>query len=407
MSDIKLASMDSTSFIELERELDKYSLTFPILDKLEEYLLQHGKLRGQRIGWHCHQTEITAASARVLLNAGAQLFMSECNPATSNQLSIEYMRKLGATIYCGADGAAKVLQNRPLILSDTGFVLIDQYLSSVEAGSEHYIVGGCEITSSGIQKLRARSACNLPVININDGELKTYIENFHGVGNGVIDALFKVTGRMLCGRAVAVAGYGRVGAGVASHLRSSGALVSVIESDPARKLIAHYDGFNLIDLATALSSNELLVTATGRHSLITADTLSNVRDGIILMNVGHWPEEIAYSDLRAQASSHRQLSQYLEEFAFAGEGEARKVLLLGGAGPANVVMCSGSIEPTLIHLVTEILCMNYLVELHRNAALSPGDSASSARLGLGENALPKEIQDQASLLALKALGLQS
>ncbi len=405
MSVSKNADTDSTSFVELEKELDKYSLTFPILNQLEEYLLEHGNLRGERIGWHCHQTEITAASARVLLNAGAQLFMSECNPATSNELSIQYMAKLGATIYCGSGAAEKVLANRPLILSDTGFVLIDHYLNSVAVTTDPYVAGACEITSSGIQKLRSRSACQLPVININDGELKTHIENFHGVGDGVIDALSKVTGRMWCGRPVAVAGYGRVGAGVAAHLRSAGAVVSVVEGDPARKLIAHYDGFKLCDLATALSSSELLVTATGRHSLITTEELSSVRDGIILMNVGHWPEEIAYSELCAEATSYKQLSQYLEEFEFAAEGETRKVLLLGGGGPANVVMCSGSIEPTLIHLVTEILCMNYLVKLHREGALELGRVSKSPAFKSGENALPKEVQDQASLLALKALGL--
>lgn len=410
----------------VETELEKFSLTFPILDKLQEYLKEHGNLNGERIGWHCHLTVITAASAKVLLNAGARLFMSECNPATSNASSVEFMRELGATIFCGEGSARKVLEERPAVLSDTGFVLIDEYLDMLLQDGDKFAFAACEITSSGIQKLRSRKPCDFPVININDGELKTYIENFHGVGDGVVDSLAKVTGRMWCGRPVAVAGYGRVGAGVAAHLRGAGALVSIVENDPARRLIAHYDGFALSDLPSALSSSELLVTATGRHSLITTSEMRHARVGIILMNVGHWPEEIAYGQLKSAACGHRQVSDFLEELEFSIDGTVRKVMVLGGGGPANVVMCSGSIEPTLIHLVTEILCLNHLLALRDAAAkvqrpeknsLSSGRSRQDAGalriepsvrgelLLFGENPLPKEVQDQASLLALKALGL--
>lgn len=417
---MSLSSQDQR-FEALEKEIEKFSFTFPILDKLQDYLKEYGKLNGARIGWHCHLTVITAASANVLLNTGASLIMSECNPATSDSLSIEYMEKLGATIYRGAGSARKVLDARPLVISDTGFVLIDEYLRSLsesadaspgarasrpllatenDSKSDRYVIGACEITSSGIQKLRRSDLGDLPVININDGELKTYIENFHGVGDGVIDSLSKVTGRMWSGRHCAVAGYGRVGAGVAAHLRSIGAVVSVVENDPARKLIAHYDGFTLCDLSYALASCELLVTATGRHWLIGVDEIRHAREGLILMNVGHWPEEIAYEQMKSEALSCRQTGAFLEELEFSFNGEPRKILLLGGAGPANVVMCSGSIEPTLIHLVTEILCMDYLVglaarESNSNSAVLPG----------GEISLPKHIQDQASLLALKALHL--
>ena len=447
------------TFAEVERELEMFSLTFPILERLDEYLQEHGNFRGQNVGWHCHLTVITAASAQVLLNAGARLFMSECNPATSNQVSIDYMRKQGAIIHCGSGSAAEVLKERPVVLSDTGFVLIDEYLNQIDRNSsDAFVSGACEITSSGVQKLRKREHCPLPVININDGELKTYIENFHGVGDGVIDSLFKVTGKMLSGRSVAVAGYGRVGAGVAAHLRSAGAIVSVVENDPARRLIAHYDGFALSELPKALSSSEILVTATGRHSLITPQELIHARDGLILMNVGHWPEEIAYAEFGSSAKSQRRISEFLEEFEFSFDGESRRVLLLGGGGPANVVMCSGSIEPTLIHLVTEILCLNHMLALKNgsrsaapgnagfqpasnsgsaapgNAGFQPASnsgspdfpeasktgsagfqpasngsslssSSNSAPLRNGENPLPKSVQDLASLLALKALGL--
>lgn len=382
-------------FAALERKISQFSLTLPVLDHLQSYLLKHGCLKGKRIGWHCHLTEITAAAAKVLLMAGADLYLSECNSATTDGVSAHYMEDLGAKVFLGADSPDKVLSYKPEVISDTGFVLIGRYLDSLQEGTAPFVKGACEITSSGIEKLRISQALGLPIININDGELKTYIENFHGVGDGVINALFQVTGRVWSGRSVCVVGYGRVGAGVAAHLRKSGADVCVAEMDSARKLIAHYDGFKLTSLANAIASCELVVTATGRNSLILAKDLEYALDGLILMNVGHWPEEINVVDLKAKATSCKPLGDYLEELQFEFGGNAKRILLLGGGGPANVVMCSGSPEPTLIHLVTEILCMNFILGLPE----------MNEELSAGENTLPWAVRNTASELSLNALGI--
>lgn len=378
----------------LEEELEHYSFSFPILEKLQGFLDSKGDLAGRKIGWHCHLTGLTAASARVLMNAGAKLFMSECTAATSDWAAVNYMKQHGAQVYQGAEGPRKVLDNKPEVISDTGFVLISEYLKDLAAGKD-YVFGGCEITTSGIYKLRKQSGMDFSVININDAELKTLIENYHGVGDGVIEALFRLTGRVWAGRPAAVVGYGRVGAGVASHLRRAGAMVYVVENDPIRRLVAHYDGYGLLKLPAALSSCELLVTATGSKFVVGSDEFRYCRDGLILMNVGHWAEEIDLVGLRAQCRSTRPLVKHLDEFELEGEDGSKKIYVVAAGGPANVVMLSGSPEPTLIHLSTEILCMRYLLnQKDLGTALAPG-----------ENCVPQEVQRQASLLALQSLNL--
>lgn len=385
-------------YTSLEEELERYAFTFPILDYLAKHWQENNHVRGRKIGWHCHLTGLTAYAARVLLKAGAKLYISECTPNTTDWAAVNYMKQLGASVNLGNDGCRKVLDNEPEIISDTGFALNSEYIKDLEAGKS-FVYAGCEITTSGVHLMRETNESRYPIININDGELKALIENFHGVGDGVIEALFRLTWRVWAGRPVAVAGYGRVGAGVANYLRRIGAVVSVVETDPIRKLVAHYDGYALVDLNQALSNSELLVTATGQTSLIGEGEWKVMRDGLIIMNVGHWADEIDINSVRRQMISVRPILKHLEEFLLpdlsGNEENPRRVYLLANGSPANVVLLSGSPEPTLIHLTTELLCMNHLLGLKDKGQALKG----------GENPVPNEVETQASILALRSLGL--
>lgn len=367
---------------------------FPLMEHAAAALASDRTLSAVRVGWHCHLTWLTALAAQALTSAGAEIFASECNPDTTERGAVEFMQELGVHVFLGGDGPAGVLSGKPYVISDTGLTLTSCYLESMSFP----LAGACEITTSGIARLRARGAVPLPVVNINDGQLKTLIENFHGVGNGVIDALFRLTGKMWAGRAAAVVGYGRVGAGVARYLKGSGACVRVVERDPVRQLAAHYDGFVLDTLERALADCCLVVTATGQAGVLGARHWQLAADGLLVLNVGHWPDEVDYHALRAMAVTTRRLSTHLEEFTLpeaAGRG-FKTVLLAAGGSPVNVALLSGSPEPTLIHLTTELLCLSYLVAAARQGTALPH----------GEMAVPAEVERRSALLALAALGLQ-
>jgi adenosylhomocysteinase len=380
------------AFSSISDELDHYDFCFPIMAHLSDFLKSSRLFEGSRIGWHCHLTALTAAAARVFLESGCRLYMSECNRTTTDPAAVAFMESAGAAVYLGEDGPAAVLEHEPEIISDTGFVLSSCCLEKMTSGCRQPLAA-CEITTSGVQRMRSCGALPFPVININDCRLKTAIENYHGVGDGVSAALARLSGRLWTGRRVAVVGYGQVGAGVADHMRRQQAQVQIVERDPVRRLLAHYDGFVLTDLQAALATCELVVTATGSKSVVSREEFLLCRDGLILMNVGHFAEEIDLKALRQLSRDKRELVKDLLEFEIGEDAAAaRKVYLAGGAGPANVVMLTGSPEPTLIHLATEILSCHYLLSCARK--LSPG-----------ENPLPAEVEQQASLLALKSLGL--
>jgi adenosylhomocysteinase len=369
---------------------------FPLMDRLAEYLQNSGSLNGVKIGWHCHLTQLTLLTAEALVAGGAKLFLSECNPATSDSDAIESIRKLGASVFTGDDSPDKVLDFSPQLLTDTGFVLTERFLARPEAKQPKSVIAGSEITTSGIEKIRKLAAQGkqlpLPVVNINGGMLKARIENFHGVGDGVVDLLRKITGRSLSGLNAVVLGYGPVGAGVAFHLRKEGAIVNVVDTDPVRRLIAHFDGFSVNDCLQSLQSANIVVTATGKRKVISKEHWQAARDGAIFMNVGHWPDELDLKSLNSLASETLDFDFKTRRYNLIDDVKSeKKVYVIAEGNPANIVLLTGSIEPTLIHLTTESLCLSYL-------------ATNASSLANGEHLVPYEVEQLSSQLSLEALG---
>jgi adenosylhomocysteinase len=365
---------------------------FPIMDLLAEHLCQEGILAGRKIGWHCHLTSITLTAAEAAVKAGARLYLSQCNAATTMDSAVQGLMKLGVEVYTGEDCTARVLAHHPEILSDTGFVLCHDYIKMIASQAlEDSVLAATEITSSGITRLRNLNRSNpipFSVVNINGGELKSSIENFHGVGEGLLEALQMASGQSdFSDKLAVVAGYGQVGSGCAHYLHKSGARVKVLEADPVRALKAHYDGFPLTTMDKALEQGHILVTATGQLGLWQAKHFSQARDGLIVVNVGHDKDEVSPQLWQESATRAVVANSALTRYIFGD----KSLYLVAGGNPANVALLTGSVEPTLIHLATEILTWEYLI-------------GRAKALPTGENCLPRSVEEVAGRLALEALG---
>lgn len=361
---------------------------FPLLKHLNNHLAKADDLSGLTLGWHCHLTELTSQAADVLLAKGVKLYLSECNPHTSDKAAIAYMSAQGARIYCGQESCRQVLSHQPQILSDTGLELISTYLDSPVGR----VFAACEITTSGITRLRQLDQLRLPVININSGQLKQLIENFHGVGDGLVESLQIITRQDWSGRKAAVIGYGSVGSGVAAYLQKTGLQVMVVDSNPIAQLKAHYDGFAIANLDNALQSNQLIVTASGQENLLSSREWVLLQDQAYIFNVGHWANELDLAALSRLSDERRALSTNLEEFVLP---QNKSIFVATGGNPVNVVLLTGSPEPTLIHLTTEILTVSYLAQ----------QLAHKQTLPFGEQLIPPEVENTSARLAVKALGL--
>ena len=216
-----------------ERDVGLINAFFPILTLLGNRWAASRPFEGRTVGLNMHLTTLTAALVREMVLGGGTFVVSAANPATTDPGTVALMRNLGLDVYTGGDMEDRhqqVLEHNPDLLDKR-----PKQIASVK--------GAIEVTRSGITRLRRRKDIPFPVVNINDGRLKDAIENRHGVGQAVWEAVMRLTKMHLAGRRAVVVGYGPVGKGLASYARASGMTVEVVEPDPVRRLFAHYDGF--------------------------------------------------------------------------------------------------------------------------------------------------------------------
>ena len=367
-------------------EVARINALFPLMAALGSRWQASKPFEGHIIAWNCHLTSLTAVSALALVKGGGQWVVSAANPATTDPGVVSFMRQLGMEVFTGENGDRHLmaLARKPEILADVGLDLIGAALDRAPECLEH-VVGGIEITASGVLRMAGR-AFPFPLININDGELKPAIENHHGVGEGTWQALSFVTGKHPAGRRVVVLGYGAVGKGVAQYGRAAGASVEVVEVDPIRRLKAHYDGFPTPPLSRVLAEAGIVVSATGRSGVVTAEALASGKGDVVVANVGHWGDEIDVAGL-ARLCRPEPMGPDLKRYEL---GPERAVYVVTSGEPVNIVLNTGSPEPTLLHLALEGLTVEHL--------LGEGRLASP-----GVHLVPRGVESVAAELALGAL----
>lgn len=383
-----MANSEDRSFKTVQ-EIGRINAFFPVLQQLGNRWAASRPWEGRVIALNMHLTTLTAVLIRELTLGGGKFIITAANPATTDPATVDFLRGQGLDVYTGGDMKNRhlqALQHEPEFLVDVGFGLISTLLDErPKAAAE--VLGAIEVTRTGVTKLKARTDLPFPVMNINDGRLKNAVENRHGVGEGIWQAVSLLTGMHLSGRRLAVVGYGPVGKGLAAYARAAGMNVEVVEKEPCRRLLAHYDGFPTPSLESALGRVGVVVTATGHRDAIRLQDLSDVRDGLVLLNAGHGGDEINVTSIRDGATRVDHVSDQVIRYRI--ENGAR-VTVLGNGHPLNIVLNSGSPEPVLLHFAVLGLGLEALCK----STFMPG-----------ELMVPDHIEDEAAMLALEALNL--
>ncbi|MEO8095097.1 MAG: adenosylhomocysteinase [Pseudolysinimonas sp.] len=251
---------------------------------------------GMTIGTGIHLEPKTAALLLTLQRGGAQV-VSTGNLNSTQPATVAYLRAHGVNVIGEptADQAEHdndlrgVLAEKPDLLLDNGGDLFTHYLAAPYEG----LRGGTEETTSGRDRLLARrDELAVPILVINDSPIKQFAENTHAVGQSVFESYMRLTNRSTQGKRVVVFGYGSCGRGVAANFRNAYALVTVLESDPVKRLEACLDGFDVSDRDEALAAADVIVTITGAPGILLGGDLPLLRSGVIVMNAGHFPHEI-------------------------------------------------------------------------------------------------------------------
>jgi adenosylhomocysteinase len=163
--------------------------------------------------------------------------------------------------------------------------------------------------------------------------------------------------------------------------------VEVVESDPVRRLYAHYDGFPVPSLAEGLKRAGIVVTATGTPGAVSVDDLAAARSGVVLLNAGHGGDEIDVEGIKHAAEREDHIANGVVRYRLP-DGPA--ITLLGDGHPLNIVLNSGSPEPVLLHFAVLGLTLEWL-------------AGEPDGLVPGEIVVPERIEARAAQHALDAL----
>ncbi|WP_320198615.1 adenosylhomocysteinase [Agrobacterium sp. rho-13.3] len=312
----------------------------PLLKTIAEEFSQTQPFRGLTIGTAIHLEPKTVALLLTLRAGGASLVVTG-NLNSTQPETVEYLERHQIDVIGGktTDAAAHsgfidaLLDRKPDLLLDNGGDLFGR----VADRPYKNLLGGTEETTSGRRRLAPmRVAIGLPVLVINDSPIKQFAENRHAVGQSLFESYMRFTNRSTNGKRVTVFGYGACGKGTAACFRHAYSAVSVVDTDPVTALEAHLDGFSTPLRRDAITSADLIITVTGFADVITAADLPLFKDGVILMNGGHFPTEIDVDDIKAVVGATRIDRYAADGIETLHLEDGRKIHILGGGHMANL-----------------------------------------------------------------------
>ena len=371
----------------------------PALAQIEARFEKEQPFRGLRVAVSVHLEAKTANLGYVLSKGGAQVSLTGSNPLSTQDDVAAGLASLGVETF-GIHGASaeeyeahliETLKCRPHIVIDDGGDLIDLLGGKCKAYAGD-LIGGCEETTTGILRLKAREKDGIlpcPMVAVNDAKAKHYYDNKYGTGQSVWDGIMHTTNLVVAGKTVVVAGYGGCGKGVAMRAAGMGANVIVTEVDPFKALDATMNGFRVMTMDQAAPLGDVFVTVTGCKDVIVGRHFQAMKHNALLANAGHFDCEVNVAALRELAESSQLRRENIVGYTLPN-GKTLNVLAEGRL----VNLAAGNGHPA------EIMDMSFAVQ-----ALAAEWLTKQTGLEKKVYAVPDAIDDEIGRAKLAALGL--
>jgi adenosylhomocysteinase len=394
--DIKDASLASAGKLRIEwagREM-------PVIKLIRQRFVKEKPLKGVRISACLHITTETANLALALKDGGADLVLCASNPLSTQDDAAAALVEYGLPTFAikGEDNQTyyqhinSALEHKPQLTVDDGADLVSaahREKSQLLAN----IIGGTEETTTGVIRLRnmaEEGKLKYPIIAVNDAKTKHFFDNRYGTGQSTIDGITRATNVLWAGKKVVVCGYGWCGRGIARRAQGMGAWIIVTEINPISALEAAMDGYQVMPLIEAAKIGDIFITATGDINAIDKGHLSQMKDGAILANSGHFNVEINIPALEKLSKSKWQMRPFVEEYNLA---DGRRLYLLGEGRLINLTAAEGHPASVMdMSFANQALCLEHLIKNKGN--LQPKVYP-----------VPEEIDNEIGRLKLKAMNI--
>ena len=379
----------------------------PALAQIEARFEKEQPFRGLRVAVSVHLEAKTANLGYVLSKGGAQVSLTGSNPLSTQDDVAAGLASLGVETF-GIHGASaeeyeahliETLKCRPHIVIDDGGDLIDLLGGKCKAYAGD-LIGGCEETTTGILRLKAREKDGIlpcPMVAVNDAKAKHYYDNKYGTGQSVWDGIMHTTNLVVAGKTVVVAGYGWCGKGVAMRAAGMGANVIVTEVDPFKALDATMNGFRVMTMDQAAPLGDVFVTVTGCKDVIVDRHFQAMKHNALLANAGHFDCEVNVAALRELAESSQLRRENIVGYTLPNGktlnvlAEGRLVNLAAGNGhPAEIMDMSFAVQALAAEWLTKQTGLEKKVYAVPDAIDDEIGQAKLAALGLSIDSLTEE-----------------
>ena len=328
-------------------------------------------LAGARVAGCLHMTIQTAVLIETLVELGAEVSWSSCNIFSTQDHAAAAIAAAGIPVFawkgmneeefdwCIEQTLFAFEGGKPLnmILDDGGDLTNMVFDRFPELTKD--IKGLSEETTTGVHRLYERvknGTLVMPAINVNDSVTKSKFDNKYGCKESLVDSIRRATDTMMAGKVAVVCGYGDVGKGSAASLKGAGARVIVTEIDPICALQAAMDGFEVKRLDTVVHLGDIIVTTTGNKNIVVGRHFENMKDKVIVCNIGHFDNEIDMAWLNDNhGASKIEIKPQVDLYNINGKdiiilAEGRLVNLGCATGHPSFVMSNSFTNQTLAQL---------------------------------------------------------
>ena len=361
----------------------------PVLNAIRAEFERTQPFAGKKISMSIHLEAKTAYLAQVLRAGGAEVYVTGCNPLSTQDDVAAALAAEGFSVFAHHGASAeeyredlvRTLSCCPDLIIDDGGDFISLLHGECRALGKR-LIGGCEETTTGVHRLRARAQAGLldyPMMDVNDADCKHLFDNRYGTGQSTLDGIMSSTNLIIAGKTVVVAGYGWCGKGFAMRAKGMGALVIVTEVDPVKAMEAAMDGFAVMPMADAAPLGDLFVTLTGCADVIRAEHMERMKDGVLLANSGHFDVEINKADLERLAVESRERKPNIRGYRMPDGrwlnllAEGRLVNLAAGNGhPAEIMDLSFALQARCLEYLAAHAAPPALAAAGRSSTLAPG-----------------------------------
>jgi adenosylhomocysteinase len=388
------------------KEIELAEAEMPGLMALREEYKNSKPLKGARIAGCLHMTIQTAVLIETLIDLGAEVRWSSCNIFSTQDHAAAAIAAAGIPVFawkgmneedfnwCIEQTLFFGDESKPLnmILDDGGdltnmvFDVYPELAASIKGLSEE--------TTTGVHRLYERmknGTLTMPAINVNDSVTKSKFDNKYGCRESLVDAIRRATDLMLAGKVAVVAGFGDVGKGSAESLKNSNVRVIVTEIDPICALQAAMEGYEVKKMSDAVKEADIVVTATGNKNVVNEKHFKQMKDKVIVCNIGHFDTEIDMAWLNKNYGTTKiTIKPQVDKYTIDGKdlivlAEGRLVNLGCATGHPSFVMSNSFTNQTLAQL-----------ELWNN----------SDKYENKVYTLPKHLDEKVARLHLKKIGVE-